>query len=161
MEEIYYKLGLSILAVLVYIVKGLWIPSFMKTRRDAIKTFIDNNANKDDLEEKKSIRQAELIEKRGKELHFITSAVANLEIIIFILLTIFVFRFEASPLKIFSIIGGTLGVWLTWKILTSHVPWSDIVVGKAYYHLSLLGTLANIASGIVIGFLIYVAWFYS
>jgi len=161
MEGFYHKLILSILAVLVYVVKELWIASFMEKWRERIKIFIDTNASDTDDDEKKSKRQAELIKKRGKDLYFITGTIAKLEIIIFSVLTIFVFYFENSPLKIFSIIGGTLGVWLTWKILASHIPWSDVVAGKAYYHASLLGTLANIAAGIVIGFLLHVAWFAS
>ena len=61
----------------------------------------------------------------------------------------------SSDLDKIKSFGFFLGGWLGIKILSSHRPWSDYIAGKAYYHISLIGTLFNIITGIFVGWLIY------
>lgn len=159
--KIYYQLVLTILALLAIVVSRIGIPIFMQSWRGKIKRFINQNnipASREELQ--KSREQAELIEKREEELGFITKTVVMIEILVFSGLTILIFtEGSLTVLSKAKTFGAFLGVWLTIKVLSSHRPWSDVIIGKAYYHTSLIGTLLNVATGFIVGWLIYVAWF--
>lgn len=159
MKDIYFSWVLTIIALLTFIVSRIGIPIFMCNWRAKIKSFIrgeDNNNSK-------SLTQANLIEARNEKLGFIVQTVAIIELLVFGGLTLLLFNEKPSlsALSIAKTFGAFLGGWLTLKILGDYRPWSDDIAGKAWYHTSLIGTLFNVTTGFITGWITYVAWFSS
>lgn len=143
---------------------------FLKFLREKVKDFIINSKKikeifkKDDkvletsydpIEEAK--RQTDIIEERERGLWWLTLIVSLIELAIFGILSFLIFKDESTisffgKIKIF---GAFLGGWLGIKVLSNHKAWSNEIVGKAYYHISLIGTLFNILIGSFAGWIIY------
>lgn len=159
MGETSYQLVLTILALLTVVVSRIGIPIFMRSWQGKIKKFIEQRNTSG--ESRESLEQANLIGERTEELGFITKTVAIIELAVFGSLTLLMFNEEPvlSALGMARTFGAFLGGWLTLKILSHHIPWSDKIAGKAYYHTSLIGSLLNVITGFVAGWLIYTAWF--
>ncbi len=155
MEDIYYQWIITIVALLVVVVSRIGIPIFMRSWRGKIKSFVKERKNPESLE------QINLIEVREEKLSSITKTVAIIELLVFSGLTLLLFNEEPSTMGKVKIFGAFFGGWLTLKILSNHKPWSDEIAGKAHYHTSLIGTLLNVLTGFIVGWLIYVAWFLS
>lgn len=159
-----------VLAVLTAIVSRILIYCFVLSSHRKIKKFIDDNVStpsgvggneqSEMREEEKSKRQAELVAKRDKNLSWITHIVGSIEMLAFVLLTVFLLNdATSSNLDKIKYWGVFLVGWLGIKILSSHRPWSDYIAGKAYYHISLIGTLLNVITGVAVGWLIQRALF--
>lgn len=166
------------LLVLVFVRELIseFIFNFLKKWHARIKKFVEDEKDTLDYKEVKgevrgkvkecfdrkfgeSLIQAQLIEKRGskKGLGFITEWVSRIEFLVFGFLTVVLF-FEGHTLLSLGgvkIFGAFLGGWLGIKVLSNYGVWSDSIVGKAYYHTSLLGALMNIAAGTLAGYLLY------
>ena len=152
----YEKIYFTAFTVLIVISFPLFITrGTLRFLRDRIKDFIKSKA---DIAEAKE--QADLIEAREKELWWLTAIVALLESAVFGSLAFLIFL-EGPDLFLekIKIFGAFLGGWLGIKVLSSHKPWSNQIVGKAYYHISLIGTLINITVSFFTGFLIFSIWF--
>lgn len=107
-----------------------------------------------------AIVQAILIGDRAKELNWITMLISLLEATVFSAVTFLLFRenfFKVNPelLDAFKVFGSFLGGWLAIKVLSTHQAWSDAFAGKAYYYISLLGTILNILLGSIAGYIFY------
>lgn len=161
MEKVYFQLIFITLSVLVIIIfKKIIIPEFMKNWDKKIRDFVKEISDDSEILEetkKESLEQSNLIEKRRGKLDFVTTEVGSIELVVFMILTVLLFRECTSVLEGAKTFGAFLGGWMVIKILTNHGPWSDKVVGKAYYHQSLIGTLLNVMAGFISGWLIYLA----
>ena len=105
-----------------------------------------------------AIVQAILIGDRTKGLNWLTSLIAFLEAVVFGVITFLLFRENLNDAKLldaFKTFGSFLGGWLAIKVLSSHQAWSDAFAGKAYYYISLLGTILNILLGSLAGYTFY------
>lgn len=107
-----------------------------------------------------AIVQAILIGDRAKELNWITALMSLLEAAIFGAVTFLLFRnsffrVNSELLDAFKVFGSFLGGWLAIKVLSTHQAWSDAFAGKAYYYISLLGTILNISLGSIAGYIFY------
>ncbi len=165
MKEAYFQLIFLTLALLVVVVfRTIIIPKFMENLHKKIKNFVQEISKDTQISEKsreESMEQLNLIEKRKDKLGFITIWVGRIELFVFIFLTILIFIECSSVLAGSKVFGAFLGGWIAIKVLSNHGPWSDKVVGKAYYHQSLIGTLLNVAAGFISGLLIYLGFFSS
>lgn len=107
-----------------------------------------------------AIVQAILIGDRAKELNWITALISLLEATVFGAVTFLLFRdnffrVNSELLDAFKVFGSFLGGWLAIKVLSTHQAWSDAFAGKAYYYISLLGTILNILLGSIAGYIFY------
>ena len=151
-------MAIAFLVIIVF--RRVIIPGFMKDWHTKIKLFVEEMEKDPNLlpkTKKESVEQLYLVEKR-KKLEFITIWVSRIEMVVFIVLTISILHKPLPLLEGAKTFGAFLGGWLAIKILTSHGPWSDKVVGKAYYHQSLIGTLLNVLAGLISGYFIYLAF---
>ncbi len=110
-----------------------------------------------DLEKKinEALVQSILIRSRSSELRWFTKAVSLIELSVFANLTLLLFYQAANLLDGVKILGAFLAAWLGIKTLISHHAWPDPFVGKAYYYISLFGTLLNVAAGFFLGLFLY------
>ena len=88
------------------------------------------------------------MEKRASGLNWLTKTISIIEFSMFVILTSFLFLTGSYLLSVVKIVGAFMGGWMTIKLLIQHDAWNDRFVGKAYYYISLLGTLLNIAAAI-------------
>lgn len=171
---IYIFLALELIAIVVI---SMWlIGPLLKMFRNRVNKHLENTDFKagkevfskssielvdDKLEEKRryAIIQAILIGDRAKGLNWITTFIALVEAVVFSVITYLLFRngfnTDVQLLAGLKVFGSFLGGWLAIKILSSHQAWSDAFAGKAYYYISLLGTILNIFIGSLAGYIFY------
>lgn len=162
MEEIYF---ITILIISIAVFSSLYgIGMILWVLRYKVRQFIeqkerdfDSKQNFENDKEKirESLKQANLIDERETKLGWITKCVAIIELIIFGGLTLLMLNENSSILETMKIFGAFLGGWLGIKVLSSHGAWSDPIVGKAYYHISLFGVLLNVTVAFSAVYLIY------
>src|SRR3989344_2378639 len=151
MEKIYFMITLIILLAVLSSLYGIGIVLWVL--RYKVRSFIeqkekDLSSKQNSEEEKKAVKealkQADLIDERETKLGWITKCVAIIELIVFGGLTLLMLNRNLPILEIMKTSGAFLGGWLGIKVLSSHGAWSNPIVGKAYYHISLFGTLLNV-----------------
>lgn len=157
--EIDFSWILTILILLLIINSQIIISKFVRQNYKIISEFIVKESNESDPDEAKAKKAVQNLEKRSQSLGYITKITVATELLFFILAAILIFLTAPSSFEIIKTFGVLTVGWLGIKTLSSHPIWSNIMAGKAYYHISLIGSLLNIITGFVVGWLIYIAWF--
>jgi hypothetical protein len=90
---------------------------------------------------------------KKKELHHITEIVSFIEVIVFSFLTIFLVKHFSEEKEWLGIISGLVKFsagWLALKVFGNYKQWSGAVLGRAYFYVFFIGSIANIVFTIII-----------
>lgn len=166
MQEVYNYIFVYITLIIISagVLFSLYgVGKILEWFRGKIKKFIEGTKKTEFVScenYKKSLRSANLIKEREKNLGWITKIVTIIELIMFGGLTLLLileknFQKDFQILGTMKTFGAFLGGWLGIKVLSSHGAWSDPIAGKAYYHISLFGTLLNVGVAFLAALLSY------
>ena len=95
-----------------------------------------------------------LVQIKKGSLGFLTQIIGYLEIFIFIILTFALLKYDPNLFNFHTmkVLGITISTWMGLKIFGNYQQWSGPVFGRALFYTFLIGSLANIAGGIILGY---------
>ena len=146
---------LVILVTPILFIQEYFLPRLLKKMRNNVNQAVREKIKKIPKPEADKIKErfgSELYtEYRTRKLGYFSQIIGYSEIIFFGGLIVILISNEMTLIKggdyFFKVFGG----WLAVKTVSNYDQWSHIIAGKAYFYITIFGTLINIGFAVLMG----------